>query len=76
MVTRFEFQDKAGEISQYEIDDLCSASDDSVANEVAMLAYRCAHGDLASDDPSHGRVTEYFSKIAYQLADNGAVPKA
>lgn len=53
---------------------LLDAHNDPVAAEVARLAYRCAHGDWAPDDPSAGRVVEFFATIAYTLADAGAVP--
>lgn len=75
VLTRFEFEDIPATIAPYEAPDLYDATDDRIAREVAMLAYRCAYEDFASGDPSHGRVTEFFSQIAYRLADAGAVPR-
>jgi hypothetical protein len=76
VLTRFEFEDKCAAIAPYDAPDVYDATGDRIAREVATLAYRCAYEDLASTDPSHGRVTELFSQIAYRLADAGAVPRA
>jgi hypothetical protein len=76
VVTRFEFEDTSERIQNYLMPDIYDARGDLIAREVAKLAYRCAYEDLASDDPSHGRVAGYFSEIAFRLADAGAVPTA
>jgi hypothetical protein len=51
--------------------DLYDASDDGVAREVATLVHRCAYGDWAVDDPSLGRVSEYFAGVLRQLLAAG-----
>jgi FRG domain len=75
-VKRVTFTSSADERSRFIRPDLLDAHDDPVAEEVARLTYRCAYGDWAPDDPSAGRVVEFFSNIAYALADVGAVPIA
>jgi hypothetical protein len=76
VLARFEFEDTSGAIARYDNPHIYDAEGDRIAQQVAMLAYRCAYEDLASSDPSHVRVTEFFSQIAYSLADAGAVPRA
>jgi len=73
-VERITFSSSWQERSRLMRPDLLDAHDDPVAGEVARLAYRCAHGDWAPDDPSSGRVVEFFSDIAFTLANAGAVP--
>src|SRR5216684_122713 len=72
VLTRFEFEDTCAAIARYDDPGVYDAAGDRIAREVAMLTYRCAYEDLASDDPSHGRVTKYFSQIEYRLPDAGA----
>jgi len=74
IVTRFEFEDTFEHISEHVMQDIYDATGDSIAGEVASLTHRCAYGDLASKDPSHGRVTEYFAQIWHRLVRAGAVP--
>jgi hypothetical protein len=76
ILTRFEFEDTCAALATYDAPEVYDAAGDRIAREVAMLTYRCAHEDLASRDPSHARVTEFFSRIAYRLAEAGAVPRA
>jgi hypothetical protein len=76
VLARFEFEDTSGAIARYDNPHIYDAEGDRIAQQVAKLAHRCAYEDLASTDPSHGRVTEFFSQIAYCLADAGAVPRA
>ena len=75
-IERFTFVSSADERARTKRPDLLDAHGDEVAAEVARLTYRCAHGDWAPEDPSAGRVIEFFSNIAYMLADAGAVPRA
>jgi hypothetical protein len=75
-VERVTFSSSCLERAQFLQPGLLDAHNDPVAEEVARLTYRCAHGDWAWDDPSSGRVVEYFATIAYMLADAGAVPTA
>jgi hypothetical protein len=53
--------------------ELYDASNDRVAQEVARLVYRCAFGDLAAQDPSLGRVNEYFNEVLRQLLAAGVI---
>ena len=76
MLYRFEFEDTCAALMPYDRQEIYDACDDRIASEVARLAYRCAFEDWASSNPSHGRVTEYFSEIAYKLANAGALSHA
>ncbi|MBD1367461.1 FRG domain-containing protein [Mucilaginibacter sp. ZT4R22] len=76
VISRFEFEDTCDNLSRYDKPEIYNALNDKIAEEVARLSYRCAYGDLASDDPSHGRVSKYFEDIAYLLADAGAIPRS